>query len=109
LVVTGCTKDTRYEPLAKCLTEKGVVLYGGFACPHCLQQRQDFGSGIDFIKYVECDPRHKDYDKEACEAADIKAFPTWTFPGQEPVEGRVSLEFLAKKALCEDTLPTEDQ
>jgi thiol-disulfide isomerase/thioredoxin len=107
-VLTACgtdTKvDTKYDALAQCLTEKGVVFYGAYWCPHCLDQKKMFGDSMKYVNYVECDARGENAKPEECQKAGVENYPTWTFPGQEKLKGAHPLEELAKKANCESAL-----
>ncbi len=40
----------REEKLAKCLSEKGVVLYSNNGCPVCRAQQADFGNAVQYLK-----------------------------------------------------------
>jgi thiol-disulfide isomerase/thioredoxin len=99
-----------YTALAKCLTSKGVIFYGAYWCSHCQAQKKMFGNAMQYIHYVECaanDPAGLG-QPEQCTKAKINAFPTWFFPGQEPIVGEVTIEELAQKANCEDSLKPEN-
>ncbi|MBI5148059.1 hypothetical protein HZA33_00075 [Candidatus Pacearchaeota archaeon] len=64
--------DQFKEQLAKCLTEKGTVMYGAYGCSHCKEQKEMFGDAFQFINYVECTQQ-----AELCEATGITGYPTW--------------------------------
>jgi hypothetical protein len=81
--------------LAKCLTEKGAIMYGASWCSHCANQKAMFGDAFQYITYNECDTT----GKEACDAAGIQGYPTWTIGGQN-YEGEITLENLAKTSGC---------
>lgn len=102
-------QDGKYKDLAMCLTEKGVKMYGAFWCSHCGNQKKMFGDDVKYITYIECDARGKDADPEACKTAGVESYPTWTFPGQEPIIGEVALSKLAERANCLETLPESDK
>ena len=80
--------------LAKHLTQVGAKFYGAWWCPHCQQQKQVFGQeAMEFVPYVEC----SDSDRRptaACQAAEIKSYPTWEINGRRFV-GEKNLEELA--------------
>jgi glutaredoxin len=106
-VLTACEakpKSTKYDALAQCLTEKGVVFYGAYWCPHCLDQKKAFGDSMKYITYVECDARGENAKPEECQKAGVTSYPTWFFPGQGNSTGAMQLEDLAKKANCESAL-----
>ncbi|MBU0668355.1 hypothetical protein KJ951_01210 [Patescibacteria group bacterium] len=104
--LAGCNaqpKDGKYAVMAQCLTEKGVKNYGAFWCSNCANQKKMFGDDFRYITYIECDPRGENGDPEACSKAGIDRYPTWIFPGQEPMIGTTDPEVLGKKANCELT------
>jgi len=109
IILAGCsgeTQDGKYAQLAQCLTEKGVKMYGAFWCSHCANQKKLFGDDWQYVTYVECDPRGENGDPDACRDAGVDRYPTWIFPGQDPVIGEIQPEELATKANCE--IPSED-
>ncbi|RJQ26054.1 hypothetical protein C4565_07500 [Candidatus Parcubacteria bacterium] len=81
--------------LSLCLKEKGVVMYGTYWCPHCQNQKKEFGSAFENITYVECTEREKE-----CIDAGVQGYPTWTFPDGTQLAGQQELYVLAKKAGC---------
>lgn len=90
-----------YDDFTKCLTEKGVKMYGAYWCPHCLNQKNMFGSGWKYVDYVECSLPNKAGQTEICNKAGIKGYPTWEFANKERIEGEVSFEYLSEKSGCE--------
>lgn len=105
----GPKEPGKYADVAQCLTEKGVIMYGAYWCPHCQEQKQDFGDDVQFITYQECDDSGEDGDHKACLDAGVTSYPTWHFPGQGNLVGKSPIFVLAKLANCEDKLPAEDQ
>lgn len=104
--------DGQYAELAQCLSDKGVKMYGAFWCPHCANQKDMFGDDFRYIDYIECDERGENGDPEACREAGVQSYPTWTFPGQDPLVGEKSPEELAQKANCEvpgESMTTEEE
>jgi hypothetical protein len=81
--------------LAKCLTEKGTIMYGASWCGHCANQKAMFGDAFQYVTYVECDTT----GKEACDAAGVQAYPTWFINGEKQ-EGEIPLETLAGVTGC---------
>src|SRR3989344_2217836 len=59
-------KPGRYDEFAKCLSEKGAVMYGADGCMYTQAQRTMFGKSFKYINY-------KDYTK----GPSIKITPTW--------------------------------
>ncbi|MDO8750759.1 MAG: vitamin K epoxide reductase family protein [Dehalococcoidia bacterium] len=80
--------------LAQHLTDRGVVMYGGFRCPHCATQKAMFGDAFRYVRYVECDPSGKNADPLLCAQKRINAYPTWEIGGRF-YQGVLSLERLA--------------
>ncbi|KAF8065431.1 LTO1 [Scenedesmus sp. PABB004] len=83
--------------LAARLRAAGAKMYGAFWCSHCYDQKQVFGAAAmaDF-PYVECFPagwKKGVAIDAACEAASVKAFPTWVINGTS-TEGQLELEQL---------------
>ena len=60
------------DAFAKCLTEKGLVMYGAEWCENCKIQEEAFGESFKYIKYVECPENTK-----LCLDAGIQGYPTW--------------------------------
>lgn len=80
--ITTTSGEAEME-LAKHLTATGAKKYGAFWCPHCYDQKQLFGKeAFAAVNYLECDPKGKDPQREACLAAGIQSFPTWEIDGK---------------------------
>jgi len=88
------------EEIAQCLTDSGAKFYGAFWCSHCSNQKEMFGEAVQYVDYIECDPRGEDPNPDACVSADITAYPTWVFGSGETLVGSQQLEVLAEKAGC---------
>ena len=48
------TLPGKYDGLAQCLKDKGVIFYGAFWCPHCQNTKKQFGNSAPLLPYVEC-------------------------------------------------------
>lgn len=83
-----------YDEFAKCVTERGMVMYGATWCPHCNNQKKLFGDSFQFVKFVDCES-----NAELCNEAGIKGYPTWILNGR-PYEGELSLKELSKMTGC---------
>jgi uncharacterized membrane protein len=83
--------------LADHLRESGAVFYGAYWCPHCQNQKAMFGGAASRLPYVECDSRGTNGQPAACQAAGVKAYPTWVIGGQT-VEGELSVSELAQRS-----------
>ena len=99
ITISEKTPTTAEGTLAKCLAEKGAIIYGTQWCPHCKDQKKAFGSeSKEFLPFVDCDKK-----KGACSKAGIEGYPTWKFSDNSELVGTQSLEALAKKTNCEYT------
>jgi len=83
------------EGLAKHLAASGAKFYGAYWCPHCAEQKRLFGQAARYLPYVECDPRSSEARPRECEAAGVRAYPTWVIRGRK-YEGTLPLEELAR-------------
>jgi hypothetical protein len=92
----------RYDAFARCLTQKGVKMYGAYWCPHCADQKKLFDASFQYVPYVECGiPGNTSKTQQVCTDAGIKHFPTWQFPPVgERIEGETPLEDLSMKTGC---------
>ena len=78
--------DDDYDDLAKCLTEKGAVMYGRTGCGWCSKQKELFGDSFQYVTYVECTD-----EPTLCQQKGVTAVPTWEIdgtlhPGFKPLE-----------------------
>lgn len=60
------------DDFAKCLTEKGAVMYGASFCKYTAGQKAMFGNSMRFINY-----------KDFSENSDVSTTPTWFVNGQK--------------------------
>jgi hypothetical protein len=81
IILSGCTTQTptgsSVDTIAQCLTDNDVVMYGTEWCGHCQNQKGAFGASFEKVNYVDCDQ-----NREACNAAGIRGYPTWSIDGQ---------------------------
>lgn len=90
-----------YDAFAKCLSEKNIVMYGAYWCPHCQDQKRMFRDSWEFVKYIECASPGDPYTPtEQCKAAGVASYPTWVFPGGSKVGGTQEFDKLAKISGC---------
>ncbi len=92
-------KEGKYDEFAQCLTEKDVVMFGTFWCPHCQNQKALFGSSFKYISYVECDPRGSNSNPELCEENNVESVPLWIINGTRYVSEQ-SLQELSLASGC---------
>ncbi len=95
VVLSGCVQGPgKYDTFAKCLTEKGLVMFGTEWCSHCQNQKRAFDSSFQFVNYVDCDR-----NKDECLKEGIRGYPTWVIDG-EKYPGEQRLERLADLSGC---------
>jgi hypothetical protein len=91
----------KYDSFAKCLATKNAKMYGLYWCPHCADQKREFGSSFHYVPYVECASEQDPHElTPACKAAGVKLFPSWQFGNDPPKEGVLTLETLSQKTGC---------
>ena len=92
------------DGFAQCLTDKGLIFYGAFWCPHCKAEKALFGTSARLLPYVECSLPDAQHQTQTCIDAKIMSYPTWRLKdGTDiPTEGYsgVSLATLATKSGC---------
>lgn len=71
-IVISETTPGEYDDFAKCLTNKGIVMYGTDWCHNCQDQKALFGKSFKYIIYKNCD-----WDRKDCSDAGIERYPTW--------------------------------
>lgn len=69
----------KYDTFAKCLTDKGIKLYGAYWCPHCQDQKKMFGESIKYVNYIECAIPGSNKQAEVCSTEGISGYPTWKY------------------------------
>ena len=91
-VAAPSPSSERQKALARHLKLQGAVVYGAWWCPHCNHQKELFGGeAVELLPYVECD--RDDPGRQRCQAARIRAYPTWELNGERRL-GVLSLEEL---------------
>jgi hypothetical protein len=90
------------DAFAKCLSDRGVKMYGAYWCPHCQEQKEKFGASFAYAPYVECGIKGDLHGvAQVCRDAGIKHYPTWQFPPTgERVERVFTLEELSDRTGC---------
>ena len=64
-------KPGQFDNFAKCLTDKGAVMYGASFCKYTHGQKGMFGNSMSFINY-----------KDFSEDSNVKLTPTWLIDGE---------------------------
>jgi hypothetical protein len=89
------TGGPELDAFAKCVADKGFVMYGAYWCSHCQNEKKQYGSSFKYIKYVECTK-----EAERCTAAGIAGFPTWISGAGEKFEGELGLDKMSEVSGC---------
>ncbi len=89
-----------YDSFARCLAANNVTMYGAFWCPHCKDQKAEFGSSFKYASYVECSTPDASAQTQACIDAKITTYPTWQFANGSRHEGVLSLQDLSAMSGC---------
>lgn len=87
--------ESRPVPLAQCLRDRNITMYGARWCSHCQNEKRAFGDAFRYVPYVEC-PQNPN----KCLALGIKGYPTWIFPDGRMFEGEQGLLKLAAASGC---------
>jgi len=93
-------RNHKYDSFAKCLAAHDAKMYGHYLCPHCADQKREFGASFSYVPYVECGVKGSREPAPACKIAGIKGYPSWQFGADPPKEGVLSLEALSNKTGC---------
>ncbi|HVS79905.1 MAG TPA: thioredoxin domain-containing protein [Candidatus Paceibacterota bacterium] len=103
-IVTAVTiapqKSGAYDQFAQCIKDSGTTFYGAFWCPHCRDQKAEFGKSAKYLPYVECSTSDGQSQNATCNAAGIQGYPTWVFPDHSTTTGVQTLQTLAEKTSC---------
>lgn len=88
-------KPGEYDDFAKCLTEKGAVVYGNDFCQYTVKQLNFFGKSQKYLNYIRCSE-----NKQLCDEKNIQVTPTWEIDG-EMYKQVQDFEKLAAISKCE--------
>src|SRR5258708_5987025 len=69
-----------YTAFAKCIASTTTKFYGAFWCPHCHNQKNEFGDAAQYLPYVECSLPDGSGQTQVCIDNNVKNYPTWVFP-----------------------------
>ena len=88
-------KPGEYDDFAKCLTEKGAVVYGNDYCSYTVKQLNFFTKSQKYLNYIKCT------DNEAlCNEKKVDITPTWEI-NENMYSGVQTFEALAAYSGCE--------
>jgi hypothetical protein len=90
----------KYDSLAKCIAQSSTTFYGAFWCPHCAEQKTKFGTGAQYLPYVECSLPDATGRTQVCIDAGVKNYPTWVFKDGSRLVGTQSVSTLSQKTGC---------
>ncbi len=93
-----------YDAFAKCIASTTTKFYGAWWCPHCREQKTEFGDAAQYLPYVECSTPDGSGELAVCTTIGITNYPTWIFPDGSRLTGTTPLATLAEKTGC--ALPT---
>lgn len=96
-----------YDPLAQCLTEKGVVMYSSFRCGVCARTKAMLGSSFQYINEIECHPQGPNAQTQLCVEKNIEGTPTWAINDAKGTEMKRNTGFLSIEQLREFSGCTE--
>ena len=99
VLLIGCQDPENHDDLAKCLTEKGMVMYGSVTCGHCNTVKSSFGESFQYIDYIECGNNIPGSQIELCNERNIRYLPTFEL-GNETLTGSQKLMDLAIWSGC---------
>jgi hypothetical protein len=93
-------RSHKYDSFAQCLASKQAKMYGLYWCPHCIEQKEEFGESFHYVPYTECAIRGSKELAPECKVVGVKLFPSWQFGSEPPKEGVLSMEALSDKTGC---------
>tara|TARA_Y100000310_G_C20097417_1_gene541130 strand:- start:45 stop:515 length:471 start_codon:yes stop_codon:yes gene_type:complete len=96
----GNNDPGKYDEFAQCISDSGAKFYGTFWCPHCKEQKKDFGQSAKYLPYIECSTPDGRGTLPVCANAGIEGYPTWDFSNTERATGRLSFDQLSQKTGC---------
>ena len=88
-------KPSKLDGFAQCLKASGAEFYGAFWCPHCQEQKAEFGTSAEYLPYVECS-NADNTQTQICIDKKIEGYPTWIFKDGTSLSGKQTLETLAQ-------------
>jgi len=89
--------NPEYDNFAKCLTDRGAIMYGLTTCPNCQDQKKMFGDSFKYINYVECSN-----DPSVCTQKGVTDVPIWSINGTlQKSAGEKTIQELSSLTGCE--------
>ncbi len=93
-IYINSSKPGEADSFAKCLTEKGVVVFGNDYCEYTVQNLNFFGKSKEYLNYVKCVD-----NEELCDSKGITITPTWEING-ETYDGVLNFNRLSELSGC---------
>lgn len=93
------SKPSNLDGFAQCIKASGAEFYGAFWCPHCQEQKAEFGSSKKYLPYTECS-NTDNTQNQICKDKKIESYPTWIFGDGSIQTGKMELKDLATKTQC---------
>jgi len=91
---------SKLDLFAQCIKNSGANFYGAFWCPHCKDQKELFGTSVQYLPYVECSTPDGNGQTQICKDKNIQGYPTWVFADGSTQSGEIQLDALAQKTGC---------
>ncbi|OGZ09470.1 MAG: hypothetical protein A3D65_02410 [Candidatus Lloydbacteria bacterium RIFCSPHIGHO2_02_FULL_50_13] len=98
--VTVAPDSSPVAVFAQCLKDRGVIFYGAFWCPHCVNQKKLFGDAVALLPYVECSTPDGNGQLEICKTKKVDGYPTWEFADGSRLSGERTFAELGEKSGC---------
>ena len=99
-------RPSKYDDFAKALKQKGAEFYGAFWCPHCQEQKAEFGTSKKYLPYIECSNPDNTQTK-SCADNKIESYPTWKFKDgvrlvskSEPIVCPIQKDGVVQSGVC---------
>ncbi|MEK6936254.1 MAG: hypothetical protein AABW67_05680 [Nanoarchaeota archaeon] len=93
-ILNYAKKPGQYDEFAKCLKEKGAVIYGNDYCSYTTKQLGFFGKSQKLLNYVKCID-----NEELCNSKGVDITPTWEI-NEKIYSGVQTFEALAAYSGC---------
>lgn len=100
---------SKYDAFAQALKSNGAEFYGAFWCPHCQEQKAEFGTAKKYLPYIECSTADGQGQTQVCKDAKIEGYPSWKFKNgititsqTEPVVCAIYNKDVKEAAACQN-------
>lgn len=80
---------------ARCLTGRGLKMYGTSTCPNCKAQKELFKEGVAYLKIIDCD-----VEVALCNQKRVTGYPTWEFPDGKLLSGVIPMSYFSQVTGC---------